>query len=250
MEIGDMNRLSYFCNPDINKMPKYTTTANCLNCKKKNDLFCVLTDEELAEFNDRKYEVVFEPGETIIKEGSPITHIACLSEGLVKLQIEGIDKRKIILRLARSGDILGGPGFLTDNLNHFTATAIEETKVCLVDADIFMHFLENNSSFAMGLIKRINEAFIGQFDNFVNLTQKQIPGRVATTILYLRDVIYKTNPFYLTITRQDMADMSSMTKESLIRALKALKDDEVIEITGNELRIVDLDQLKEISERG
>jgi CRP/FNR family transcriptional regulator len=231
-------------------MAVYTKNPNCLNCKKKNDLFCLLSDKELAAMNDHKYEVAFEKGETIFKEGSPITHIACLTEGLVKLCIEGIDKKRILLRLSKAGDILGGPGFLTDNLHHFTAVAVEESRICLVDAGVFQEHLSSNSEFALGLIKRINHAMIYYFNTISNITYKQMPGRVATTLLYLHDDIYKTNPFYLTISRQDMADLASMTKESLIRSIKELKDDGLIDIEGNEVRILKKPALKAISEKG
>jgi len=231
-------------------MPVYTKNPNCINCKKKNDLFCLLTSEELAQVNDRKYEVIFESGETILKEGSPITHIACITDGLVKIHIEGINKKRILLRLARAGDILGGPGFLTDNLHHFTATAVEDTRICLVDVEMFKHYLEKNSDFTFGLIKRINNAVINNFNTIINLTQKQMPGKVATAILYLYNVVYKTNPFYLTISRQDIADLASMTKESLIRVLKDLRDNEIIDLKGNELKILKIEALKELSEKG
>ena len=82
------------------------------------------------------------------------------------------------------------------------------------------------------------------------LTQKQMPGRVAEVILYLFRAVYKSNPLILTITRQDIADMASITKEGTIRVLKDFKDAGLITLNGNELKILNEKALESISEVG
>jgi CRP-like cAMP-binding protein len=73
---------------------------------------------------------------------------------------------------------------------------------------------------------------------------------VAEVILYLYKSIYKTNPFLLTVTRQDLADMAATTKEGTIRVLKDFKDADLISMHGNELKILNEKALFNISENG
>ena len=54
----------------------------------------------------------------------------------------------------------------------------------------------------------------------------------------------------MTISRQDLADMSSMTKESVIRVLKDFKDAEFISVNKDEVRILNEKALINISETG
>jgi CRP/FNR family transcriptional regulator len=82
------------------------------------------------------------------------------------------------------------------------------------------------------------------------LTQKQIPGRIADTLLYLYRTVYKTNPFKLTVSRQDIADLSSMTKESVIRVLKDFKDAGFITMEKDLVKIDNEKALINISETG
>jgi CRP-like cAMP-binding protein len=77
-----------------------------------------------------------------------------------------------------------------------------------------------------------------------------MPGRVAEIILYLYNSIYKSNPYTLTITRQDIADLASITKEGTIRILKDFKDAGLISLAGNELKILNEKGLFNISENG
>jgi CRP-like cAMP-binding protein len=77
-----------------------------------------------------------------------------------------------------------------------------------------------------------------------------MPGRVAEVILYLNNAIYRSNPFTLTITRQDIADLASITKEGTIRVLKDFKDAGLISLNGNELKILNEKALINVSENG
>ena len=54
----------------------------------------------------------------------------------------------------------------------------------------------------------------------------------------------------MTISRQDLADLSGMSKESAIRILKEFKDEGILTVDGNRLHILNPKQLKKISETG
>jgi len=146
--------------------------------------------------------------------------------------------------------MIGGPGMYTDFRHHFSATAVEETHACFIDAVIFNEILKNNITLANELLRQGNERDKLMFDKLLSLTQKHMPGRIADTLLYLNKAIYKTNPFYLTVSRQDLADMSSMTKESVIRILKDFKDAEFISVNKDEIKILNEKALINISETG
>ena len=56
--------------------------------------------------------------------------------------------------------------------------------------------------------------------------------------------------FDMTISRQDLADLSGMSKESAIRILKELKDEGILSIDGKSIHILNPMLLKQISETG
>jgi CRP-like cAMP-binding protein len=128
--------------------------------------------------------------------------------------------------------------------------ALEDTLACYVERQVIEEIIMANNLFALEMLKRSNMRDINHFRRFTTLTQKQVPGRVAEVILYLYKSIYKSNPFILTITRQDMADMASVTKEGAIRVLKDFKDAGLISLNGNEMKILNEKALLSISEVG
>ncbi len=231
-------------------MAKFVKLQNCQDCKKKITLFDLLSQEELEKVNEKRYEVHFNSGETIFKQGTSLTHIICLTSGLLKIYLEGSNKKNYILELIKPGETVGGPGLFTDDRHHYSVSALVDSTACFIEAGVFQELLQNNSKFAIELIRRGNLREIRNFDRIITLTQKQMPGRVADSLLYLYKVIYKTNPCYLTVNRQEMADMSSLTKESLIRVLKEFKDAGLITLEGNELKILNEKALQNISDNG
>ena len=91
---------------------------------------------------------------------------------------------------------------------------------------------------------------IFNFDQILSLTQKQMHGRIADVLFYLSDKIYCNNPFDMTISRQDLADLSAMSKESAIRILKEFKEEGILTTEGNSINILKPELLKQISETG
>jgi CRP/FNR family transcriptional regulator len=115
---------------------------------------------------------------------------------------------------------------------------------------MFKSLIRSNPDFAESFIKKVSLLAILNFNQFISLTQKQMPGRIADVIIYLREKIYESNPFTTALSRQDLADMSGMSKESAIRILKDFKDEGIIRVEGNHFEIINNDHLYKISQTG
>ncbi|MEN8224980.1 MAG: Crp/Fnr family transcriptional regulator, partial [Bacteroidota bacterium] len=180
---------------------------NCTLCNKRGNIFALLNEDELDFVNGHRYELSFNKGEIIFKQGSPLTHVACITDGLVKLYIEGLNKRNLILSFAKPVTMIGGPGMFVDYRHHFSVAAVEDTSACLIDTKIIEDLIEKNHKFACDLLKGSNLNNINNFSKFINLTQKQMHGRIADAFILLMDEIYGRNPFILTASSQDLADL-------------------------------------------
>jgi CRP/FNR family transcriptional regulator len=231
-------------------MAKIFKQNDCNQCKKRIDAFKVLRDEDFKIIEEKRYEVLFHAGETIFKQGTSFTHTICILEGLVKVYLESGMRKNFILSLNGPGDMIGSPGMYNDEMHHFSVVAVEDTIACFVERKVIEGLIKTNNLFAIEMLKRANLRDISHFNKFRTLTQKQMPGRVAEVILYLYKQVYRSNPVSLSISRQDMADMAAITKESTIRILKEFKDAELISLNGNDLIIHNEKALTGISENG
>ena len=84
----------------------------------------------------------------------------------------------------------------------------------------------------------------------VNLTQKHIRGRLAESLLFLRDSYGleedgATLSIYL--SREDLANMSNMTTSNAIRTLSAFAQEKIIAIDGKKIKLIDEECLGKIT---
>jgi len=231
-------------------MAKFSKEIHCKHCSLKLNLFKFLTDKELEIINEKRYEVHFNKGETIFKQGGPLTHIACFTDGMAKIYLEGHNNKNIILKVVQPTELVGGPGFKVDNRHHFSVSALTDSKACFIDIQAFEQILKTSNPFAMEFIKHLNTITIQLYLKLQSLTQKHMNGRIADTLLYLSNVIYSNKTFETTLSRQDLADMSAMTKESAIRIIKEFRDESIIHCESNQFKILNENQLTKISQTG
>jgi len=225
-------------------------TASCTKCHIKFDGFNTLTQNELNTLKESNCNIEFRKGETLIKEGTRCSTIICIKKGFAKLHLKGLENKSIIIKILKQGDIILSPGIFTDELNHFSVTAISEMETCLMKIDAFSTILRKNIQFTEQLLKLNHQITNDLYAQLINFSHKKMIGRVANTILYLSQEIYGTRKFFTTLSRQDIADLSNVSKESLIRVLKDFKENNILTIHGNMIEITALKTLEKISKAG
>jgi len=231
-------------------MLKNTQHSDCNECSSICAYFKNLKTDELAELNRNRFEVFYKAGETIIKQGSLSKYLVSFSSGYAKVFIEGPADKNLIISIVQPKQILGGPGIYTDSKHHYSVVALTDTKVCLIELDTFKDFVRRNPEFAEGLIADMNSKAIDIQTKFMSLTQKQMHGRIADGLLYLSEDIFKAMEFDMLINRQELAELTGMSKESACRILKDFKDSDVIDFQNSHMKILNMEALQKISRNG
>jgi CRP/FNR family transcriptional regulator len=229
---------------------KSSNCNNCNDCNRRSPLFSTLNPEELAQINEDRFEATYRKGEMIFKQGSASSHILMLTSGLAKIYLESGNNRGLIIKLLKPIQMFGGPGLFLDGRNYYSATALVDSTVCFITQQKFRQAVRTNPDFAEKFIEYINKNAIYNFGKLTDLTQKQMPGLVADAFIYLSTEIYNSTQFKLTLSRQDLADMTNLSKESVIRILKEFKDEGILVSKGDHVEITDLEHLKQISAVG
>ena len=226
--------------------------ACCSGCFRHEEysIFKGLAEDELSYLIEDKCQIHYNPGETIIKQNTSSSYVVCVRDGLAKIYVEGINGKNLIVKLVGKLDFVTGGGLFNGNVHHFTISAITHVTCCLIDSSKLAKLFSENNSFALELLRYHTKQNNNLLNKLVNLTQKYMPGRVADTLLYLKDDIYKSNSFVVPLTRQELADLSNMTKESLVRILQQFKTSELIEVQGNKFTILDENGLMSVSKNG
>ncbi|MBA7700537.1 Transcriptional activator protein Anr [subsurface metagenome] len=223
---------------------------NCVYCTRKTACFNYLSKEELEFFNTNKITIRYKKGETIIKQGTVFNQVISFNAGLAKLNIEVDSRRNLLIGLIRPSEILAGPGMFSDNKYTFSVTALIDSIICLIDVDTFKKILRSNEKFAESFLNSFSQRYIDTCNRFVSITQKQMHGRVADALIFLSESVYNSDNFELYFSRQELADFTGMSKESICRVLKEFNNEHIVHSKGRMISIQDKQVLRRINEAG
>ena len=224
---------------------------DCIDNPKS--VFTVLTLKE-KEFLKQNYTCAFyKKGEIIFKEGDKPLGLMILAKGKVKIFKEGVGGREQIVRMAKPVGFIGYRALFAEENHTATAVAIEDCVSCIVDKDSVFRVMRSNADLSMSVIQSFASELGFSHDRTVTLTQKHIRGRLAESLIFLKDTYgyeddHKTIKIYL--SREDVANLSNMTTSNAIRTLSTFAQEGVIAIDGRKIRILDLPKLERISELG
>jgi CRP/FNR family cyclic AMP-dependent transcriptional regulator len=137
--------------------------SSCPNCRvKAADLFETgLSEKAGADFAQMAQVRTYGPGEIVFAEGSEPTGVFLVDTGRVKL-VRRADARPQVVKIARSGDVLGLGATLTKAVHRVTAEVLSETTVRFLAALEFHRFLKRRTMYIGHLVSYIEEHAHGE----------------------------------------------------------------------------------------
>ncbi len=195
----------------------------------------------------------FKKNEVIHYEGDDPTHMMCLIQGKVKIYKEGVGGRNQIVRIMQPVNYFAYRAIFVDGKYNTSASAFESSTIIMFPREVVLKLVHQNIEFANFFIRAL--AFdLGVSDaRQVNLTQKHIRGRLAESLIFMRDN-YGLDEDGATInvylSREDLANLSNMTTSNAIRTLSMFVSERVISMDGRRIKIIDEEKLRKISRLG
>jgi CRP-like cAMP-binding protein len=195
----------------------------------------------------------YRKGELLLKDGEKPHGLICLVSGKVKIFKEGVGGREQILSMIRPQGFIGYRAIFADSLYCASAVAIEDSAICIIEKDCIIKLIKRNPDLALKFIRIFAEELGFSNNRTVSLTQKHIRGRLAESLLVLKDTYgYETDgkTIGVCLSREDIANLSNMTTSNAIRTLSNLAAEDIIAIEGRKIMILDCNKLERISELG
>lgn len=195
-----------------------------------------------------RYEMHFSKGETLMKQGTIAPHVMFVKKGMIKIFLEHRERRQVLCIERES--FIGVESLYNDKFFQYSVSAVDDVKVCVMEIESFKRALETNAKFAAAIIKNVNIRLKHQYKRIITLTQKQAAGRVADIFLCMVERIFNKEEFTLPFSKKEFAEMATLSVESLSRILKDFTKENIIEVQGRSIKILDIEKIHKISELG
>lgn len=184
----------------------------------------------------------YKKGMHIFHEGVLATGIFFLYSGRVKIFNSGIKGKEQIVRLAKSGDILGHRGY-GGKIYTISAVALENSAVCFINKDIFFQALKANQELTFNMMLFFANALRKAEIRLNNMAQMNGTQKIADALLFIKKAFGTSGKGKLVlsqITRQDIAKVAGTSVEQAIRELTCFEQKKLI--AKDERRLIILDE--------
>ena len=216
-------------------------------------LFNVLTPEEQNHLLANYTTIRYRKNQIIYQEGERPTGLLCIGAGKVKIYKEGMNGREQIVRMASGPGFIGYRALFADEPHIASAVVFEPCVIFYIEKDVIMGLMESNNALCMNIIRSFaTELGFTRFRT-VSLTQKHIRGRLAESLLVLRDIYgYEDDgqTIGINLSREDLANFSNMTASNAIRTLTTFVKEQVLTVDGRTIKVLDEPKLERISRLG
>jgi CRP-like cAMP-binding protein len=218
-----------------------------------SDVWDLLSEEQQQLLVDRTLIERIEKNEVIYREGDTPTHLYCIVKGKVKIYKEGVGGRQQIVRLAKPKDFFGYRASFANQDYLTEAGAFEESTILCIPLKVAKWIITRNHAVAIYFLQQL-AAYLGNAnEQTVSLTQKHIRGRLAESLIRLKESFGLNEDgqtLAIAASREDLANLANMTTSNAIRTLSAFAQEGLVKIEGRKISILDEAKLKTISENG
>lgn len=218
-----------------------------------SEVWRVLTEQEREVLRANSKIQNFRRNEMIYCEGDEPKDMMCLLKGKVKISKQGVGGRSQIIRMIRPIQYFAYRAYFAKEKYLTDASAFEMSTVCIIPMTIVEALIRSNANMAIFFIRQLSIDLGVADERTVNLTQKHIRGRLAESLLFLRDSYGleedgATISIYL--SREDLANLSNMTTSNAIRTLSTFVSEHIIVLDGRKIKIIDEERLRKVSRLG
>ena len=229
------------------------STIEINSIEKVSELWEYLTPEEREHLNKNFIVKHYKKNEMIYSESDTPHDLLCLVGGKVKIFRKGTGGRSQIVRIIKAVEYFGYRALLAEGPYVTNAMSIENSIIYAIPGQIFISLLKQNHELAFFFIKALATDLGISDSRSVNLTQKHIRGRLAESLLFLKDTYgyeHDSATISIYLSRDDLANFSNMIASNVTRTLRSFANDKIITVDGRKIKIIDEEKLKGIAKFG
>lgn len=184
----------------------------------------------------------------IYSEGNQPARLFYVLKGKVKTFKRNTDGKELIINLYKAGDFLGYRALLENCEYRESAEALEDTELALIPKSDFEELLNSNFAVMRKFINILAENLDMSENQLLAVAYNSLRKKVADSLITLYDKYNaeRAFPFYIDLSRENLASIAGVAKESLIRTLGDFKQEKLITIEDNRISILNYDKLRKM----
>jgi CRP-like cAMP-binding protein len=210
-------------------------------------IFQDLPIEQLRDVANLALAQTYDKGDILFHQGDPGIGFFVVQRGRIKVFKLSTEGKEQILHIFAEGDHFAEVPALDGDCFPASAAAIESSTVLFFERQAFLQLLEQQPTLAINLLKSFAR-HLRHFSRLVdNLVLREVPARLATYLLSLREQAENAETIDLDLTKGQLAARLGTIPETLSRTFSKLSREGLIQLEGSTVTLVDVNRLTQLA---
>lgn len=205
------------------------------------EFFRKLSPVAMKDLSSMAFAHSYTAGMILFSEKDPAPGIFIVLEGEVKLSMNSSDGRRLILRIARKGEILGLASALSGKPSEMTAETLYPAKIAPVVRRDFLNFLSRHAEVYQTVTEELSRDYTMACEQLRTVgLSNSAPEKLARLLLEWSENGKTTDGavhFRFPLTHGEIGEFIGTSRETVTRTLSVFKSRRLVAFHGSTLTI-------------
>lgn len=225
--------------------------GHCMDCSLRgSSRLCDVPDEVLREISAEKRQVSYPAGSILYREGESCGRAFVICRGEVRLTRTSADGSRTILKIAKSGELLGVGEALGSTEYVASAEVIEDSSIACLGREQLIGLMARHAIAGTRISEFLSSECVNGFVDVCLLRQTSCASvKLGQFMLRWVETRRSGRDQWIEIpyTHSDIAQMLGASRETVTRLLGSLRKRHVLEVKRKRLRVIDLPALRQVA---
>lgn len=213
-------------------------------------LFQSLSSEDKEHLASALRRRSLKKGEVLFRKGDEGSSLYIVRSGSIRIVLPSRTGDEVSPAILTEGDFFGEMALLDGMPRSADAVALEQSELYALKRSDFVSFLKNNEQAIESVFSYLTMRLRKTDDLLEDVCFLTISTRLARRLIDLvenygrHDEADDTTHIDLRLTQKDLASMVGVTRESINKELRVLREKGLVSTTGNMIQILDMERLK------
>ena len=212
--------------------------------------FSGLSENQLKQIGQIAVEKEYFKSQIIFSEGDVGNGFYIVAKGRLKVFKVSPEGKEHILHIVGPGETFGQVAVYAGRSFPASSEAITKSHLLFIPRAAFAELIANNPSLAMSMLAVLSVRLREFTIQIENLSLKEVPGRLASYLVYLADEQKTGDHISLPISKGQLASLLGTIPETLSRIFTKMSSQNLIEVSGRKIELLDRTGLDDLAMHG
>ena len=211
------------------------------NVQRPGGFFKKLSPAALRDFESMEFPTLYQPGVLLFSEKSLPEGIFIVVSGEVKLSINSSEGKRLILSIAKAGEVLGLSSILSALPSEMTAEILYPSRIAVIERDQFLAFMARHPEVYQVVTQELSMQYKVACEQLRTVALAgSAPEKLARLLLDWSENGQRTENgfrFRFSLTHEEIGEFIGASRETVTRTLSSFKSRRLVAFHGSMLEV-------------